>query len=197
MKKWLKAFRLHTLPLSLSGIVVGTGVALSMGYFDGIICVLLFASSIGLQVLSNLANDYGDWIRGTDNESRIGPMRSMQSGLITFTQMKRAIGLNILLIVILLISLLSYAFGREAPLYLFLFILLGFLAVMAAIGYTMGKKPYGYRGWGDLFVLLFFGLCSVLGSFFLYHHTLPLNLFFLSITIGALSVGVLNLNNLA
>lgn len=196
MKKWLKAFRLQTLPLSLAGVLAGTAIALRADAFDWGVFTLLIFSTVSLQILSNLANDYGDFTKGTDNANRLGPLRSLQSGALSKALMKRAIFINVFLCVIFLGCLFGYVFSVEQLLYILFFTLLAVAAIVAAIYYTMGKNPYGYRGWGDVFVFVFFGICSVMGSQFLYTQTIIWEGFFIAVAIGFLSVGVLNLNNL-
>ncbi len=196
VKPWLSAFRLRTLPLSISGIIIGSCFAHYNGRFDSLIFVLAILLTIALQILSNLANDYGDGIRGTDNEDRIGPERAIQSGAISPDQMMEGIKLNILIVIVLTISLVFKSFGSKHFMFSLLFLTLAGLAVFAAINYTIGKSPYGYRGLGDLFVFIFFGLLSVIGSYFLYAKQLDHHVILPAISLGLLSMGVLNLNNM-
>ena len=193
---WIQAARLRTLPLSLSGILTGTALALGAGYSDGWLLLLMLATTVGYQVTSNFANDYGDGVKGTDNEFRIGPQRAMQSGALSALDLRRGIWLSSIVSAALTLGTLLYAFGMESLGYLLLFLLLGGTAIWASIKYTVGSDAYGYKGLGDIFVFLFFGLLSVLGSYFLFAHSLALECFLPAITIGALSTGVLNLNNL-
>lgn len=196
LSAWVHAARLRTLPLSLSGILAGTALALGVGYSDGWLFLLMLATTIGYQVTSNFANDYGDGVKGTDNEFRIGPQRAMQSGALSASDLRRGIWLSSTASAALTLGTLLYAFGTESLGYLLLFLLLGSTAIWASIKYTIGSDAYGYRGLGDIFVFLFFGLLSVLGSYFLFTHSLALECFLPAIAIGALSTGVLNLNNL-
>ncbi len=182
--------------MSVSGIIVGSATAYGNGYFNWLIFILAIAVTLGFQILSNFANDYGDGVRGTDNHTRVGPQRAIQSGVITQKEMIKAIKITASLTFLIALILLYIAFGREQPYFFLLFVVLGIASIVAAIKYTMGKKAYGYSGFGDLFVLLFFGWLSVLGSYFLFVQTLPLSLFLSATAIGFLSVGVLNLNNL-
>ncbi len=188
--------RLRTLPLSVSGIIVGTCMAYYNGHFSYWILFLAIFTTISLQILSNLANDYGDGVKGTDNEDRVGPERAIQSGEITPEEMFEAIKFNILIVIFLVLSLVYAAFGHSNFLYVLLFIALGGFSVYAALNYTMGRSPYGYRALGDVFVFLFFGLLSVLGSYVLYTRTLDHVVILPAISLGLLSVGVLNLNNM-
>ncbi len=196
IKPWLSAFRLRTLPLSLSGIIVGSCFAHYNGKFNGYIMLFSVLVTISLQILSNLANDYGDGVKGTDNDSRIGPKRAIQSGEISPKQMLEGIKLNILVVTILTAVLLYFAFGSTYALYALLFFVLAVLSVYAAIAYTVGKSPYGYKGLGDVFVFIFFGLLSVVGSYFLYTKSVDHHVWLPAVCIGLLSMGVLNLNNM-
>ena len=196
LSSWIGAARLRTLPLSISGIIVGSSIAGAEGYFDIAIFSLALGTTLGLQILSNFANDYGDGIKGTDNEERIGPARAIQSGLITQKDMMLAIIITAITTLLLAVLLIYAAFGSEMILTSLVFFLLGIGAIIAAMKYTMGDSAYGYRGFGDLFVFIFFGLVAVYGSYYLYSHDHnPVSLF-PAISIGLLSVAVLNLNNL-
>lgn len=193
---WISAARLRTLPLSLSGIIVGSFIAASKGLFDVSICVLALATTVGFQVISNFANDYGDGIKGTDNEDRIGPERALQSGAISPEAMLKAIKITGVISILLALLLIYVAFGTTYIIYSLVFIVLGVLSIVAAIKYTVGDNAYGYSGFGDLFVFLFFGLLSVCGTYFLYAKSLDLTIFLPAVSVGALSAGVLNLNNM-
>ena len=195
-KAWLSAMRLRTLPLSVSGIILGACFAYYNGAFDWAVFIVAILLTIGLQILSNLANDYGDGVKGTDNKDRIGPERAIQSGQITEAQMIDAIRKNILIVVFLTIGLIFLAFGTKNFFYALLFMVLGGLAVYAALTYTIGDSAYGYRGLGDLFVFIFFGVVSVIGSYFLFMKELDHVVVLPAISLGLLSVGVLNLNNM-
>lgn len=192
----LKAARLRTLPLSVAGVVMGTALSYRYGHFDPILFALALLTTILFQILSNFANDYGDGIKGVDNEHRIGPARAVQTGAISPVKMKKIIKITTILSIISAFFLIAYSFTREQLLYTIIFIFLTGGAVVAAIKYTVGKSAYGYRGLGDVFVFVFFGLLSVLGTYFLYIHQLHWKLFLPAIAMGLLSVGVLNLNNM-
>lgn len=196
IKPWLSAMRLRTLPLSISGIVLGTCFAYYNGKFSWWILVLAILTTISLQILSNLANDYGDSVNGVDNKDRVGPRRAVQSGKITPEEMLDAIKFNIIVVIILTLSLIWAAFGPTNFLFLLLFVFLGGISVYAALNYTMGDSPYGYRALGDVFVFIFFGLVSTIGSYVLYIHTIDHVVILPAISLGLLSVGVLNLNNM-
>ncbi|WP_233702487.1 1,4-dihydroxy-2-naphthoate octaprenyltransferase [Hyunsoonleella flava] len=193
---WISAMRLRTLPLSVSGIIIASSFAEYNGYFDWSIFILAILTTISLQVLSNLANDYGDGMKGTDDDNRIGPERAIQSGKIRPDEMFEVIKLNILVCIVLAFLLIFAAFGSQHFMLTLLFFVLGIGSVIAAVRYTIGSKAYGYRGLGDLFVFVFFGLVSVVGCYVLYAKKLDHVVFLPAITIGLLSVAVLNLNNM-
>lgn len=196
IKPWLSAMRLRTLPLSVSGIILGTCFAIYNGRFSWWVLVLAILTTVSLQILSNLANDYGDGVKGTDNDDRVGPQRAIQSGEITPDEMLDAIKFNVVMVIILTLSLILAAFGPNNFLFLMLFVFLGGLSVYAALNYTMGDSPYGYRALGDVFVFIFFGLVSTIGSYLLYVHTIDHMVVLPAVSLGLLSVGVLNLNNM-
>ena len=195
-KVWISSFRLRTLPLSISGILIGSAFAYSNDNFNSIIFLLALLTTISLQILSNLANDYGDGVKGTDNNNRIGPERAIQSGLISPKKMKRAIIINVIILIVLISSLLYCSFKPDEYFKLLIFFFLGFISIFSAIKYTVGNKAYGYYALGDLFVFTFFGLLSTMGSYYLYAKSLDVILLLPSISVGLLSVGVLNLNNM-
>ena len=196
LKSYIKAARLRTLPLSVSGIIIGSALAYYNGYFNVLTFLLAILVTISLQILSNLANDYGDGVKGTDNEHRVGPERAIQSGEITPDEMFSAIRTNVLIVIILVFLLILSAFGTQHFLYAFLFFALGGLSIYAAIKYTVGESAYGYRALGDLMVFLFFGLLSVIGTYFLYTKQLDHVVVLPACVVGLLSTGVLNLNNM-
>ncbi len=196
VKTWIAAARLRTLPLSVAGILMGTALAIQKGFFDADIFILALLTTLGLQILSNFANDYGDGIKGTDNHERVGPMRALQSGIITHEEMKIGMIITSVITLIFAIALIYAAFGKDNFLYSLIFFLLGISALAASIKYTVGKSAYGYRGLGDLFVFLFFGLLSVIGSYILYTEAFWFPSVLQAISIGLLSAAVLNLNNM-
>ena len=192
---WISAFRLRTLPLALSSVLMGSFLAVASGVFSWRIIVLSIVTTLFLQILSNLANDYGDGLKGTDNSDRLGPQRAIQSGEISPAKMKTAIMIFVLLSLVSGIWLIVEALGSNWYLGL-LFLVFGLAAIAAAIKYTMGKKAYGYSGFGDLFVFLFFGLLAVAGVYYLNTMSVNPSLFLPAISMGLLSTGVLNLNNM-
>jgi 1,4-dihydroxy-2-naphthoate octaprenyltransferase len=195
IKPWIQASRLRTLPLSVSGIIVGSAYAYHQGFSDWRIVVMALLTTLGLQVLSNYANDYGDGVKGTDAH-RIGEKRLVAAGIISAKQMKRAVIITANITFILALGLIYIAFVKENFVLSLIFILLGISAIGAAIKYTVGKGAYGYSGFGDVFVFVFFGWVSVIGSNFLFTHSIDWKLFLPASSIGLLSVAVLNLNNM-
>ena len=205
MKHWIEAARLRTLPLSVSGIIVGSMYALAnptddvltpTEVFNWKLFAFAIITTLGLQILSNFANDYGDGMKGTDNEDRVGPKRTIQSGVITPQAMKSAIILTSGLTLFSAIYLIYLAFGAHNLGYSLFYLILGIAAIASAIRYTVGNSAYGYRGFGDVFVFVFFGLVSTLGVNFLYSKQLDAILILPATAIGFLSVAVLNLNNM-
>lgn len=195
-KAWIGAFRLRTLPLSVSGIIMGSFIAKLNGFWDSAIFILALSTTLLFQLVSNLANDLGDSLKGTDNEQRVGPVRAVQSGEISPSRMKAAV---ILFAVLSLLSAaaLIYTAAQQLPQHILVFYgVLALLCVLAAVTYTVGKKAYGYHGFGDLFVFIFFGLVSVLGIYTLYSKNFDWNNLLPATTIGLLSAAVLNLNNM-
>jgi len=195
-KHYIKAARLRTLPLSVSGIIVGSALAYDVGFFKVSIFVLALFTTVGFQIISNFANDYGDGVKGTDNDRRIGPVRAVQSGVITPKQMKRVIVVTSVITFIIASALILESFGKDDFLNLILFFVLGIASIIAAIKYTVGNRAYGYSGFGDLFVFMFFGILSVCGSYYLFTKHVAFPVIFPAFSIGFLSVGVLNLNNM-
>ena len=195
IKNFIKAARLRTLPLSISGIILVGFLAMSDGLFNGVIFSLAILTTIGFQVISNFANDYGDGVKGTD-AIRIGEERMVSSGKISPKQMKKAILISVILTIIFALFLIYESFGLSNFGYTLLFFVLGIVSIVAAIKYTVGDLAYGYSGFGDVFVFLFFGLLSVLGSYFLFTKEIYFLLTLPAISIGLLSTAVLNLNNM-
>jgi len=193
---WIQAFRLRTLPLALSSGIVGSSLAYADGKFGWPVFLLTLTTTLFLQVLSNLANDYGDSVHGTDNADRLGPERTVQSGKITKQKMKTMIWVFSVLS-FLSGSLLIFVGLKGADYILvILFFVLGIAAIIAALKYTIGKNPYGYSGLGDLFVFIFFGLLGVCGTYFLFTKQFYYSLLLPATAIGLLSAGVLNVNNM-
>ncbi|NVK51670.1 MAG: 1,4-dihydroxy-2-naphthoate octaprenyltransferase [Flavobacteriaceae bacterium] len=214
VKNYIKAARLRTLPLSVSGIIVGSflgyndstfrfsstvlSTKISIGatpLYQSSIFWLAILTTIGFQVLSNFANDYGDGIKGTD-DNRTGEKRLVASGAITPKQMKMAMIITTVITLVVALLLIYVAFGKDNFGYSLLFFGLGIASIAAAIKYTVGKSAYGYSGLGDVFVFVFFGLLSVVGSYFLFTKEINPTIFLPAFSIGLLSTAVLNLNNM-
>lgn len=202
MSDWIKAARLRTLPLSLSGIIMGSFIAKwrlwgEGGTWNWKIFALALLVTLLYQILSNYANDYGDGIKGTDaKRASEAETRAVASGKITAKQMRNAVILFSILSFVATIALLYIAFIPEYMNEFYIFIGLGVASILAAIGYTVGKKPYGYMGLGDLFVFVFFGLVSVCGSYFLFTKTFSWDMLLPGTAVGMMSMAVLNLNNM-
>lgn len=188
--------RLRTLPLSLSGIIMGSAIAYYEGYWDSLIFILAILTTILFQIVSNLANDLGDGMKGTDNDDRVGPERMVQSGAISPKQMKSAVILTSILSFISAGFLIYFGAQNMSSSIIWFYVVLAILCVIAAITYTVGKRAYGYHGMGDLMVLIFFGFVSVLGVYSLYSKTFVIDMILPALTIGLLSTAVLNLNNM-
>jgi len=195
-KAWIKALRLRTLPLSLSGIILGSFIALKNNFWDWTLFTLSMLTTILFQIVSNLANDLGDSQKGADNQERIGPMRAVQSGVISQSEMKIAVILTSILSICSALPLIYLGTKNMSSSILWFYVFLTGLCIIAAITYTVGKKAYGYNGFGDVFVFIFFGLVSVLGVYTLYSKSFDWLNIFPAITIGFLSTAVLNLNNM-
>ncbi|WP_027376271.1 1,4-dihydroxy-2-naphthoate octaprenyltransferase [Kaistella palustris] len=203
MTDWIKAARLRTLPLSMSGIILGSFIAkwrLSEhgATWDWKIFALAILVTLLYQILSNFANDYGDGIKGTDEfRHNVAEQRAVASGRITALQMRNGVILFSVLSLLATLALLYFAFFRENLMQEFyIFVGLGIACILAAVGYTVGKKPYGYMGLGDIFVFIFFGLVSVCGSYFLFTKTFDWDILLPAVAVGMLSAAVLNLNNM-
>ena len=196
---WIRAARLRTLLLSFSGVLLGGFLSIHTGPSTGsgtwLYLTFCALTAVLLQVLSNLANDYGDYKKGTDSAKRVGPQREMQSGTITEKQMKRGLGVTAGLCLIAG-ALLIFVFARLSWQELFVFAALGLGAVLAALLYTLGKRPYGYRGLGDLYCFLFFGWAAVAGTFYLATKQLDFSVLLPASAMGFLSNAVLNINNM-
>lgn len=195
IKNYIKAARLRTLPLSVSGIIVGSCLGCETSVLQSPIFWLAILTTIGFQVLSNFANDYGDGVKGTD-DNRQGEKRLVASGVISPKQMKNAMITTAVITLFVALLLIYLAFGKDNFLYSVVFLGLGIISIVSAIKYTVGKSAYGYSGFGDVFVFLFFGLLAVVGTYFLYAKQLNFQIFLPAISIGLLSTAVLNLNNM-
>ncbi|MGV6988219.1 1,4-dihydroxy-2-naphthoate polyprenyltransferase [Testudinibacter sp. P80/BLE/0925] len=193
-RMWLETARPKTLPLALASIVTGSALAASSGVFSWAITLLSILTALLLQVVSNFANDYGDHLKGSDTAERIGPLRGIQHGVITPKQLRN--GLIITIIASLCSGLALILVATESWQDLLAFLLLGVLAVIASITYTIGRKPYGYIGLGDISVLMFFGWLGVGGTYYLQAHQINFPILMVATACGLLATAVLNINNL-
>ena len=196
IKPWIEAFRLRTLPLALSNTIIGSCLAAADDKFRWSVFGLAALTTVLLQIMSNMANDYGDFVNGKDTAERIGPKRMVQSGEITPKTMLRGIIAIGLLCAVSGVSLIIIGTEGIPVANMLLFGLLGLAAIAAAIKYTVGKNPYGYRGLGDIFVFIFFGLVGVVGTYFLHTQMFRWDILLPASAIGLLSTGVLNMNNM-
>jgi 1,4-dihydroxy-2-naphthoate octaprenyltransferase len=193
---WIDAMRPRTLPLATASIIMGSALAASRPPFSWSVTLLAITTAILLQILSNLANDYGDSQHGADSTVREGPQRAVQTGAISSKGMLLAMLITALLSTVSGLALLWVAFGQQAGQYFFVFVILGATAILAALGYTAGIRPYGYAGLGDLAVLIFFGWVAVMGSYFLNTKRLDWDILLPATSCGLLAVAVLNINNI-
>ena len=197
IQAWISAFRPRTLFLAAAGVILGSGLALHVGQFDLTSALLTLTTALLLQLLSNLANDLGDYVKGTDRTGgRVGPVRGVQSGKISPHQMKVGIGFTTLITMmsgLVLLLRLFYTIGLVA---IVVFLIVGFFSLLSALFYTLGHRPYGYKGWGDFFAFLFFGPIAVIGTYYLQAQSIDLRSVFPSIGMGLLSAMILNVNNM-
>lgn len=196
-KDWISALRPRTLFLAAATALAGSGIAYNTGHFSIPVFILTIAIATILQLLSNMANDLGDYQQGTDiTGERVGPTRTVQSGAITPKQMKQGIMIVVLVAMLVGLGLIFIALQFMSPFTIVAFIALGGASIVAAIKYTAGKNPYGYKGLGDIFSFIFFGLVSVVGTYFLHTHSLDFQPWLPAIGLGFLTVAVLNVNNM-
>jgi len=197
ISSWISALRPRTLFLAVASAICGNGIAYTTGRFNLLICILTILTATFLQLLSNMANDLGDYQHGTDiTGERVGPTRTVQSGAITPKEMKAAIAIAMSFSLVIG-GLLIYEASQFMNLwYMLLFLFLGMMSIWAAIKYTAGHNPYGYKGLGDIFAFVFFGLVAVIGTFFLHVHKMTLQPWLPAIGIGLFTAAVLNVNNM-
>lgn len=192
----IKSLRLRTLPLSLSGVCLGLFLAFKVVRISFPVAALVLLTTVCLQILSNLSNELGDVLSGTDTQERQGPQYGLDNGVLSITEMKRMIWMFAALSAVLGAAMVWVSFGSLFKVESICLLALGAAAITAATRYTLGKNPYGYRGLGDASVFIFFGLASVLGSYFVAAHFLTWPLLLPAAAIGCFSVGVLNVNNI-
>lgn len=196
LKASIKSMRLRTLPLSLAGVILGVTLAADKTDVSPWTAALIFLTTVCLQILSNLSNELGDTLSGTDSADRQGPKYALGSGDMTIGDIKKLILMFIGLCVISGLAMIQVSFGSLFKTESICLEALGAAAIVGAMKYTLGKNPYGYKGLGDVFVFIFFGLVSVLGGYYVAARELPPILMLLpAAAIGLFSVGVLNVNN--
>lgn len=194
---YISAMRLRTLPLSLSGVSLGLLLAVSDYHVSWAVALSTAVTAVLLQILSNVSNELGDALKGTDTSLRNGPLYGITSGRLTARELKVMIWIYALLSAASGLVMIRLSYGTLLCLDAFVFMILGFAAISSAMKYTLGKSPYGYRGLGDIYVFVFFGVVAVLGSYLVAAHTIPSWYMVLpAVSIGAFSVAVLNVNNI-
>jgi 1,4-dihydroxy-2-naphthoate octaprenyltransferase len=195
LSAWISALRLRTLPLALSSIGMGSFLAASVGRFNDVVLLLAGLTTIFLQILSNLANDYGDTMHGADSEHRVGPLRAVQSGAISIAAIKSGMVVFAMLSFFAGVLLLYFTVGFKS-IDFFWFLGLGLASIAAAYAYTASSRPYGYVGLGDVFVLIFFGFVGVVGTFYLHTSIFVIGILLPALSIGVFATAVLNVNNI-
>jgi 1,4-dihydroxy-2-naphthoate octaprenyltransferase len=199
---WIEATRPRTLPLAAAGSVVAAGLAAAAGEFRWAVFVLMFVTSVLLQVIANFADDYGDLSHGLDDETRVGPKRGLQRGVITLPQMRLALVLACAAALVCGVALIAVAFAGGPAMAggtvvaAVVFVLLGLASIAAAIFYTMGSHPYGYIGLGDVMSFAFFGVVAVVGGSFLYLHAFTWASLVAAVALGCPVMAVMNVNNM-
>ncbi|MDO5524230.1 MAG: 1,4-dihydroxy-2-naphthoate octaprenyltransferase [Bacteroidia bacterium] len=197
IQNWLSAFRLRTLFLAAAGVLLASGLAWHEGHFSATTFALALALAVSIQILSNLANDLGDYQKGTDTTGkRQGPTRAVQSGKISPRQMKTAIGIFIGIVAAIGLTLVLYSAEHYTQSSVFILLGIGLICILSALFYTIGKYAYGYVGWGDFFAFLFFGPVAVIGTYFLHIHSFDFQPVLPSVGLGFISAMILNVNNM-
>ncbi len=197
LKACIKSMRLRTLPLSLAGVILGVMLAADNTVVSPWTAGLILLTTVSLQILSNLSNELGDTLKGTDSADRQGPRYAIGSGDMSVEDIRILIGLFIAFCIVFGLAMIRVSFGSIFKTESICLEVLGAAAIAGAMKYTLGKNPYGYRGLGDVFVFIFFGLVSVLGGYYVAARELPPLIMLLPASaIGCFSVGVLNVNNI-
>lgn len=197
IKNWISAFRLRTLFLAVAGVTLGTGLALHERRFSITTFFLALALAVSIQILSNLANDLGDYLKGTDiTGNRQGPARAVQSGKISPRQMKTAIGIAIVVVAVIGLVLVLDAAENYTQSSVFILLGIGLICILSALFYTIGRYAYGYVGLGDFFAFLFFGPVAVIGAYFLHTGSLDFQPVLPAVGLGFISTMILNINNM-
>ena len=192
----ISSMRLRTLPLSLAGVLMGIFLAAGDGPVSATVIVFTLLTTVGLQILSNLSNELGDFLSGLDRDGRNGPCYSLQVGGLTVREFRITIAITAVCCCVCGLLMVGFSYHWQVGWQPIGLLLLGACAIWAAMRYTIGKNPYGYKGLGDIFVFLFFGLVSVMGGYFVQRHTLSPWLLMPASAIGLFSVAVLNVNNI-
>lgn len=196
LKFYIAAMRLRTLPLSLAGVLLGLMLASADYHVHWTIFVSTLLTTAFLQILSNVSNELGDAMRGTDSADRQGPAYTLATGLLSAGEFKVMIAVYVVLCILSGLAMIYCSFGTLLSLESVMLMLLGAASISGAMRYTLGKNPYGYRGLGDIYVFVFFGIVAVLGAYFVGSHTLHWKMLLPAASMGAFSVGVLNVNNI-
>lgn len=199
MKKiryYVAAMRLRTLPLSLAGVSLGLMLAAADYRVSWPVALFTVITTVCLQILSNVSNELGDFLNGTDTPDRQGPVYSLSEGCLQKGDFKAMIAVYVIICIASGLAMIWFSFGTFFAIEPLLLMVLGAAAIIAAMRYTLGRNPYGYRGMGDLYVFIFFGLVAVLGSYFIATHTMFWRMLLPAASIGAFSVAVLNVNNI-
>lgn len=196
LKAVIRSMRLRTLPLSTAGIVLGIMLACAEHRVPWYVILLTVLTTISLQILSNMSNELGDWLSGVDGKGREGPKYGIEGGGLTEDEMRSCIRIMVLVCCILGLGMIRASFRTILCIESESLVVLGAAAIWAAMHYTLGNKPYGYRGLGDIFVFIFFGLVPVAGGFFVCSHMIDYSTLLPGAAIGLFSVGVLNVNNI-
>ena len=184
MNKWILGARIKTLPAAIAPVIVGTSLADQIKVINALLALIV---SLSLQIAVNYANDFSDGVRGTDT-NRIGPTRLVASNLATASSVKNA---SFISFFVAIIAGTLLAFNTSIWL-----IAVGLISILAAWGYTGGKKPYGYLGFGELAVFIFFGIVATVGSYYVQVEQISSSALLLSIPMGSLSCAILVINNL-
>lgn len=196
-KALIHSMRLRTLPLSLAGVVLGILLACEGHSVSWPVAVLTLLTTVLLQILSNMSNELGDYLQGTDGEGREGPLYSLSEGLLTERDFRRSITVLVALCCFTGAAMTWLSWGTLWAVEPVFILALGACAIWAAMRYTLGRNPYGYRGLGDVAVFIFFGLVPVLGGYYVVCHEIDSWLLVLpAVGIGCFSVAVLNVNNI-
>ena len=196
IRYYVAAMRLRTLPLSLAGVSLGLLLAAADYRVSWPVALFTVITTVCLQILSNVSNELGDFLNSTDTPDRQGPVYSLSEGCLQKGDFKAMRAVYVIICIASGLAMIWFSFGTFFAIEPLLLMVLGAAAIIAAMRYTLGRNPYGYRGMGDLYVFIFFGLVAVLGSYFIATHTMFWRMLLPAASIGAFSVAVLNVNNI-